>query len=452
MLSKVLDTIEELKLQVDSLRPIPAETMAKIMQKFRFDWNYHSNAIEGNSLTYGETKTFLLHGNTASGKPLKDHLEIKGHNEAIIELEEIVKGKVELSEHMIRGFHQLILGEPYSAKAITIDGAETTKQIIPGKYKSQPNHVRTATGEIFYFTEPHLVQAEMELLLTTFRENQNKKEIHSLLLAATFHYNFIRIHPFDDGNGRIARILMNLILMMNGYPPVIIKTEDKENYFRALRQADGGELEPFTEYIGNLLVHSLELMLKGANGESIEDEDDLDKRLKLLLAQIDENHKNSIQVKRNSSHVFESVVQSIIPLIEEVGSILPKMKDFFLDVAYEISTPLAPSGETKYQNTKQLKESYRTYARNVDESFPENITVNITLAGYKHGTLNLDVNLNGYLYIFFYDYKFTIHTSFPGKMDLVSPYNKAISREQIKDFANNLLAHWITKLEALPKE
>ena len=100
-----------------------------VKQKFRFDWTYHSCALEGNSLTYGETKALLLHGITAQGKPLKDHIEITGHDEAIKWIEELVKGDFPLTENFIRELHTLLLKSPYEVKAITPDGHPTTRRI-----------------------------------------------------------------------------------------------------------------------------------------------------------------------------------------------------------------------------------------------------------------------------------------------------------------------------------
>lgn len=448
MLSEDLIKISELKSQVDVFRPIPNETMAKIKQKFRLDWNYHSNAIEGNSLTFGETKTFLLHGNTASGKPLKDHLEIQGHNEAILELEEIVKGNVQLTEHRIRSFHQLILREPYTIKAITLDGLETTKQIIPGKYKTQPNHVLTATGERFYFTEPNLVPIEMENLLDWFEKNQNNDDIHPLILSATFHDTFIRIHPFDDGNGRMARILMNLILMMKGYPPVIIKTEDKENYYRALRQADGGDLNSFIEYIGKQLIHSLELMIRGAKGESIEDDDDIDKRLKLLLGQISEEKRNSVKVKRNSNLVYLAMKETFIPFIDSlINKYLFKMKDFFLDISCEISSNVNNSQTYTFKNIDLYKKEIEEFYKENKDKHPTNITININLKGFKHDAKGVNLTLKSYVYFNFQEYNFTISTSHPEISELTLLYDNQVSTKIIEGFAKSLANHWTSRLE-----
>ncbi|MEL7222281.1 MAG: Fic family protein, partial [Bacteroidota bacterium] len=277
-----IQTSIELKKELDSLRPLKQEDELRIMQKFRLDWNYHSNHLEGNTLTYGETKALILFGITAQGKPLKDHFEVTGHDEAVKWVLEIVKEDRPITENFIRELHKLILKESYEVDAITPDGNPTKKRVNIGVYKSTPNHVQTRTGEIFRFATPEETPAKMNDLISWYKTKVEAENVNPILLAAEFHYRYIRIHPFDDGNGRTARILMNFILLQFGYPPVIIKTEDKENYFAALRQADAGMLEPFVEYIAENLNHSLALMIKGAKGESIEEPDDLDKEIALL--------------------------------------------------------------------------------------------------------------------------------------------------------------------------
>ncbi|MEZ5059240.1 MAG: Fic family protein [Saprospiraceae bacterium] len=243
-----MDTIKrsiELKKELDLLRPLKKEDELRIMQKFRLDWNFHSNNLEGNTLTYGETKALILFGITAQGKPLKDHFEITGHDEAVKWVSELVDQERPLTENFIRELHKLILKESYEVDAITPDGQPTKKKVNLGSFKTSPNHVKTKTGEIFRFSTPEETPALMTDLINWYREKNQEKDKNPILIAAEFHYKYIRIHPFDDGNGRTARILMNFILMQNGYPPVIIKTEDKENYFATLEQADAGILDPF---------------------------------------------------------------------------------------------------------------------------------------------------------------------------------------------------------------
>ncbi|MFA0961038.1 Fic family protein [Roseivirga sp. BDSF3-8] len=320
-----------LKGELNALRPLDSAAEMRIMQKFRMDWNYHSNNLEGNSLTYGETKALLLHHITAQGKPLKDHFEITGHNEAINWVMDVVKEGRPLTENFIRELHKLLLKESYETDAITPEGQPTKKRVKVGEYKSSPNHVKTKTGEIFYFASPEETPAEMHDLINWYREeDENEEGVNAILLAAEFHYKFIRIHPFDDGNGRVARIVMNFILMKYGYPPVIIKTEDKENYFAALRQADAGMIEPFIAYIAQNLVHSLDLMIRGAKGESIEEPDDIDKEIALLKHMFEGEGKDVKLTK--SKQVLEDLFEKcLIKLIESFISRQRVFDDFYVD-------------------------------------------------------------------------------------------------------------------------
>ncbi len=319
----------ELKAELDKLRPIDQEREAIIMQKFRLDWDYHSNHLEGNSLTYGETKALIMFGITAQGKPLKDHFEITGHDEAIKWVTEIVKGEFLLTEKFIRELHLLLLKSPYEVDAITSDGQPTKKRIEVGKYKSVPNHVKTRTGEIFRFAAPEETPAPMHDLIEWYRAKKGTSDTNPVILAAEFHYRFIRIHPFDDGNGRIARILMNFILMQFRYPPVIIKVEDKGNYFSALQQADSGIIEPFFEYIAKNLVRSLEIMIAGAKGERIEEPDDLDKEI-ALLEQRFKNLGRKVEKIKSKEAVLEIYEGSFVKIALAFDKANEKFKRFYI--------------------------------------------------------------------------------------------------------------------------
>lgn len=323
----VIDQTIQLKLELDQLRPLSKEDEQRIMQKFRLDWNYHSNHLEGNSLTYGETKALILFGLTAQGKPLKDHFEITGHNEAIKWIEDVVKKKRPLTEQFIRELHKLLLKEPYEVDAITPDGKPTKRLIKVGQYKTEPNHVLTKTGEIFRFASPEETPAKMHDLMEWFKEQAMKEDTIPVLLAAEFHYRFIRIHPFDDGNGRTARILMNFILMQSGYPPVIIRTDDKENYFANLRLADAGQITPFIEHIASNLNHSLSLMIRGAKGEEIEDADDVDKEIALLKQKVDDigdSYQQELLLSKLKQTAIDSII-SCIKLFEEKSKLMSSL-------------------------------------------------------------------------------------------------------------------------------
>jgi Fic family protein len=304
-----------LQKELDKLRPLSDEQNQKVLQKFRLDWNYHSNNIEGNSLTYGETKLLLLHGLTAQGKPLKDHLEIKGHNEAMDWIFDIVKKNEPITEYFIRSLNEMLLGsEPIYKDAINKEGQQIQRIIQGGKYKTQPNHVLTKTGETFYFASPEETPSKMHDLMQWYEIEKAKTERNPIILAAEFHYKFIRIHPFDDGNGRTARLLMNLILMRFDFPPAIIKTNDKENYYTVLRQADGDNIIPFIDYIAQNIIHSLEIMISAAKGEDISDPNDLDKEIALLEQQLKTAMSKELPKKSAKilSSLYENSIQKII--------------------------------------------------------------------------------------------------------------------------------------------
>ena len=196
--STIIEEIDRLKRELDALRPLPANVVDRIGQKLRLESNYHSNAIEGNSLTLGETRSLILHGLTARGKLMRDHLDIEGHNDAVKAIEDSLKTDGALNEVFIRNLHRVLLKEPYENDAITPEGQPTKRLISIGDYKTQPNNVRTSTGEIYYFTPPEQVKPAMSDLIDWYRKTENEGE-HPIVIAATFHYRFVRIHPFDDG-------------------------------------------------------------------------------------------------------------------------------------------------------------------------------------------------------------------------------------------------------------
>ena len=384
----------KLKKELDALRPLNEEAEKRVMQKFRLDWNYHSNHLEGNSLTHGETKALILFGITAQGKPLKDHFEITGHNEAINWVVDVVKQKTPLTEKFIRELHKLIPKNPYEVDAITPEGEPTKKKINVGQYKEVPNHVITSTGEKFYFASPAETPAMMHDLVQWYSEELKKTDLNPILLAALFHYKFIRIHPFDDGNGRTARILMNFILMQFDYPPVIIKTEDKENYFSVLRQADADILEPFIEYIAQNLNHSLDIMIRGGMGESIEEPDDIDKEIALLEQKLD-NISKPIKLSKSKASVlaiFDGSISKLIQKFEEKGKLLDR---FYVDSEYRTivngsdtwvnQAAILDSRVNKFIHKVELRYNYKNFNRPDFRSFNfiSIVTVDFDVTSYK---------------------------------------------------------------------
>lgn len=332
--TELTNRIDFLKKQIDQSRPLAQETEDKVMQKLRLEWNYHSNAIEGNRLNYGETVAFLMTGITAKGKSLKDHLDIRGHNEAILFLLSIVKDERDFTETDIRALHERILVEPYDSPAKTADGIPTKKRITLGEYKTQPNHVKTITGETYYYASPEETPAKMQELMDWYKEASQHEEIHPLVLAALFHYKFVAIHPFDDGNGRLSHILMNLILMRNNYPPVVIKMEDRQVYYSNLSLADTGNYFLFIEFIGDYLTTSLNLYLKAIEGGDIDEPEDIDKEIALLKLEL--QGKTQLKEKKSIEVIERIIIDEIDPLFKKIVQKVSQFEELFFSKSYNV--------------------------------------------------------------------------------------------------------------------
>lgn len=277
--------LDALRDQWQSLQPLQPEDEVRLWQKFRLEWNYHSNHIEGNTLTYGETELFFLHDRIQAGHTYREYVEMKAHDAAIQHLRDLAREERILREGDIRNLNKIALKEPFWKDAITAEGTPTKKQIVPGGYKTTPNNVRTATGEIFFFARPEETAPKMQEFVEWLTRELSTGARHPVEIAARCHHDFVLIHPFDDGNGRVARLLVNYVLLKTGYPPLIVRTEKKGAYLAALQQADAGDLGPLIHHLATELRWSLETAIKAAHGESIEELSDVEKEVDLFVRQ-----------------------------------------------------------------------------------------------------------------------------------------------------------------------
>ncbi|MBR2135067.1 MAG: Fic family protein [Bacteroidales bacterium] len=222
-----------------ALQPLSEKDKDRISRKFTVEFNYNSNHIEGNTLTYGQTELLLLFGKVVGEAQMKDFEEMKASNVGLMMMKEQSALKdTPLTQTFIRQLHQTLLREDYTVYRTLPDGTVTNYVIHAGRYKTRPNSVITRYGDRFEYASPEETSALMTDLVDWYNQVEASGEYDPVELAALFHYRYIRIHPFEDGNGRIARLLVNFILARNGYPMVVVRSRKKKEYLEALHQSD----------------------------------------------------------------------------------------------------------------------------------------------------------------------------------------------------------------------
>jgi len=326
-----MSKIESLKTQIEALLPMKVADEKRLKMKFRLEFNYNSNHLEGNTLTYGQTQLLLISDKISGDLPLSDVEEMKAHDVALSLIEELAKdAERPLTEQFIKELNKLILVRAFWKDAITADGSTTHKKIEIGTYKTSPNSVRLRNGEIHEYASPEETPAKMDDLMKWY--NENKTIMSAPQLAAEFHYRFVCIHPFDDGNGRIARLLMNYILLKKQYPPVIIKSEDKENYLTALQKADLGYIVNIIEYIEKQLLWSLNITLKAAKGENIEESADMDKEIEILKRE----KLTETKIYKTPKVAYDLVKSINENLCKSLSKNIDKFNDFFAEIKADV--------------------------------------------------------------------------------------------------------------------
>lgn len=255
----------------------------KINYKLRLDWNYYSNRIEGGTLTREETRSVMVKSIKINDKSLKEVTEMNGHDNIVVELLSIANNEKRISEKRIKEIHTAIMYEDDLVKKNEI-----------GKWKTKANLIMNYNSEDYLFTLPENVATEIHTLLNSTNAELDayyagaENALHPVIIAAKFHIGYVGIHPFYDGNGRTARILTNLILIACGLPVIIIKDEHKNAYGKYLAdiQAYGGSPDLFYGFIAARVIETQQIILDALEGKSIDEANDLDKKLRLLDQQL----------------------------------------------------------------------------------------------------------------------------------------------------------------------
>jgi len=259
-LELLIQEINNLQVGIDEKKPLRPERWETVAEKLKMEWTYDSNAIEGSTLTLGETIFFLREGLTVEGKPLKDFLDARNHIDAIDFLYDVISDERPITEGLIKEINALLLKGVEYTDAVDPTGEKIKKKATPGHYKKTPNTVIQLDGTIHEYTDPLYVTTEMEKLISWINENIDKE--HGLITGAVAHYNMVRIHPFDDGNGRGGRLLMNLIFIKKRLPSAVIRNERRRLYLDTLAKADKGDLEPFVRFVGESLISTQKVIVE----------------------------------------------------------------------------------------------------------------------------------------------------------------------------------------------
>ena len=249
MSPELLKSIEGKKRELDSFRPFPPGIIHKLEEQFTVEWTFNTNAIEGNTLSLQETELVINRGITIGNKTLREHFEAINHKEGIQYLYDFVKKKKQLDEDALFALHKIILKNINDTDAGYYRSANV---MITGAVHIPPSGVK--------------IQRLMNEFFEWYYKNKSKLSVAEL--AAWVHYKIVWIHPFIDGNGRTARLLMNLLLIQKGYPPAVILNVDRRKYYRLLKEADRENYNGFMDFIGRSIERSLLIYLNALKSQN----------------------------------------------------------------------------------------------------------------------------------------------------------------------------------------
>lgn len=443
---KIKDSIDAIQAKVAVFGELSIEQKKKSNYKFRLEWNFNSNSMEGNTLTIAETRSVMVGNLTVNDKPLKDVLEMQGHDLVISEILRIGQGELRISEKRIKEIHSGIMHE---------ENPELKNKI--GQWKEQANEIINSKGEKYLFVAPEEVPTKIHELLNKTNasidaiKDKKKNAPHPIDVAMEFHLEYLSIHPFYDGNGRTARILTNLILISLGYNPFWINEKDRKIYYNYISdiQGYGGSKELFFEYCAGLIERSEQLVLNAIQNIDIEEEDDLHKEIS--------NWKKKIIKKEvvfpKSNYAIAQIYKRTLKIL--FSSFLNKMTSFDeLFAKKQITNHI----NSKYFNSIQLEhfdilfddiinlsELTKDELNKLEVKPIEGINtieIKIYYSGFKNDGLNTFSAFSG-LYVAFNEYHYIVNEH--GKNDnennfVKKLYSELLTDEEIKTIVKSIIS------------
>jgi Fic family protein len=239
-LDNQLEQIAQKKAQLEQLRPIPPAVVQSIRDSLSIEWTYNSNSIEGNTMTLRETQMIIEEGFTVKGKSLREHFEVVNHKDAIEYIEQLAKNDCVLTiDHLLKT-HYLVL--------------QRIEHDYAGRFRTSGVRIVSAN-----FVSPNALK--VDTFIRELIDWVNHSTLHSIIKATIFHHRFVWIHPFFDGNGRTVRLLFNLLLMKEGYPPAIILRNDRKKYYDALNAANNEDYSKLLLLVLQAVERGLDIYL-----------------------------------------------------------------------------------------------------------------------------------------------------------------------------------------------
>lgn len=323
--------------------------------------------------------------------------------------------------------------------------------MIPGRYKKTGNIVRQPDGSLFHYASPEEVPGKMQELMAWYGSSA---DLHPIEVAAILHHRFIVIHPFADGNGRTARLLVNYHLMRYGLMPLVVKSADKSNYLRCLKLADAGDLVPFMEYLADAEVWALELAIKAAKGESIEELDDVDKEIVLFKQSGQE--ADGPRLEKSEEVLARTYRLSLRPLFQGFIEAMIPFEDFFKSARYHVRIG-RPHG-THYERTSCIRAMENAFnelefrarstkgepvllAGRTNEfkdlalDVLDELSMTVSFDDYLRAGTNI-FNAHGNMKVSFSQYKYTVEV--PGRPDTRKErlYHQSLTPSDVEHFVN----------------
>lgn len=390
-LSEIIQKIDANQKEIATYGKFDEAILKKINYKLRLDWNYHSNRMEGGTLTQEETRSVMIGNIDVKGKPFKDVTEMNGHDKIVLDVLKMSKGEIRLSEKRIKEIHTVIMYE---------ENADN-KPLI-GNWKIQANEIINYQKEKFGFISPSEVPDKIHELLNKINAYLDKflkgdAKQHPLEVISQFHIDYLTIHPFYDGNGRTARILTNILLMACGYPVIIIKDNVKTSYYKLLAdiQVYGGAPDLFYVFIGERILETQQIILNALDGKSIDEEDDFIREIKLLKQKIESNGAS-----KSPSIIYNVFITIEEQIWENFSKTLAHFYELFGDYKIERSVNNRPEifpTKNVFENhfiVSTKPEEIKIFGHDLYKTDINKIEWYISLFGLKGSSINKKIEIN----------------------------------------------------------